>query len=49
MSQQPHLPRAPLEAVFVHAFHITLLACVLMAGIGVVASLLRGPRGNSYN
>jgi EmrB/QacA subfamily drug resistance transporter len=49
LSQQANPPRGPLEAVFVHAFHITLLACVIIAGLGVVASLLRGPHRNSYS
>jgi EmrB/QacA subfamily drug resistance transporter len=44
LSQKWNLPTAPLEAVFTHAFHITLLTCMLVASIGVFTSLLRGPR-----
>ena len=38
-----------LEAVFIHAFHITLLTCMIIASIGVFTSLMRGPRGSSYH
>ena len=33
-----------LKAVFVQAYHITLLVCMLVAGIGVLTSLMRGPK-----
>ena len=42
------LPVEPLQAVFVHAFHITLITCMLFASIGVFTSLMRGPKGSSY-
>ena len=43
------LPAEPLKAVFIHAFHVTLLTCMLVASIGVFTSLMRGPRGSSYH
>ncbi len=48
LSQKWGLPAGNLEAVFIHAFHITLLTCMLVASIGVLTSLMRGPRGSSY-
>ncbi len=42
--QRLGLPAHQLEAVFLHAFHITLLTCMIFASIGVCTSLLRGPR-----
>ncbi len=33
-----------LKAVFVHAYHVTLLVCMLVASIGVLTSLMRGPK-----
>jgi EmrB/QacA subfamily drug resistance transporter len=48
LSQKWGLPAAPLEAVFIHALHITLLTCMVIASIGVFTSLMRGPRGSSY-
>ncbi|MGA9754369.1 MAG: DHA2 family efflux MFS transporter permease subunit [Desulfobaccales bacterium] len=48
LSQKWGLPANPLETVFVHAFHITLLTCMIIASIGVFTSLMRGPRGSSY-
>jgi hypothetical protein len=47
LSQKWGLPTEPLKAVFTHAFHITLLTCMLFASIGVFTSLMRGPRGSS--
>jgi EmrB/QacA subfamily drug resistance transporter len=48
LSQNPGLPLRSLQAVFTQAFHITILACMAIAGMGVITSLLRGPRGNSF-
>ena len=48
LSQKWSLPAHQLEAVFIHAFHITLLTCMVIASIGVFTSLMRGPRGTSY-
>ena len=48
LSQEWGLPAEPLQAVFTHAFHITLLTCMLVASIGVFTSLMRGPQGSSY-
>jgi EmrB/QacA subfamily drug resistance transporter len=49
LSQNWGLPVGSLEATFVHAFHISILACMVIAGIGVLTSILRGPHGNGYN
>jgi EmrB/QacA subfamily drug resistance transporter len=48
LSQGWGLPAEPLQAVFIHAFHVTLLTCMLVASIGVLTSLMRGPRGSKY-
>ena len=44
LSQKLGLPEEPLKAVFVHAYHVTLLTCMIVASIGVFTSLLRGPK-----
>ena len=44
LSQGSPLPREPLQAVFIHAYHVTLLTCMIIASIGVFTSLLRGPK-----
>jgi EmrB/QacA subfamily drug resistance transporter len=49
LSQNWGLPAEPLKAVFSHAFHITLLTLMVIAGIGVFTSILRGPRSSSYH
>jgi EmrB/QacA subfamily drug resistance transporter len=49
LSQKWGLPAEPLKAVFTHAFHITLLTCMIFASIGVFTSLMRGPRGSGYH
>lgn len=49
LSQNWGLPAEPLKAIFTHAFHITLLTCMIIASIGVFTSLMRGPRGSSYH
>jgi EmrB/QacA subfamily drug resistance transporter len=49
LSQKWGLPAEPLKAVFTHAFHITLLTCMIIASIGVFTSLMRGPRDSSYH
>jgi hypothetical protein len=48
LARNSGLPVAPLKAAFIHAFHITLLTCMVIASIGVITSLMRGPRGNSH-
>jgi EmrB/QacA subfamily drug resistance transporter len=48
LSQKWGLQTDQLEAVFIHAFHITLLTCMIIASIGVFTSLMRGPKGSSY-
>ncbi len=42
--QKLGLPAHQLQAVFLHAFHITLVTCMTFASIGVCTSVLRGPR-----
>ncbi len=42
------LPAGPLKAVFIQAFHSALLACAVIAGLGVFTSLMRGPKGEPY-
>ncbi len=48
LSQKLGLPAAQLKAVFLHAFHVAMLTCMIIASIGVFTSLMRGPRGSSY-
>ena len=47
LSQKWGLPAYQLEAVFTHAFHITLLSSMIIASIGVFTSLIRGPTGST--
>jgi hypothetical protein len=42
LSQQGVIHTPYLEGIFVHAFKMALLACMVVAGIGVFTSLLRG-------
>jgi EmrB/QacA subfamily drug resistance transporter len=42
LSQQGIIHTHYLEGIFVHAFKMALLACMVVAGIGVFTSLLRG-------
>lgn len=49
LSQNWGLPVAPLQATFVHAFHVTILTCMAIAGIGVLTSILRGQHVGSYS
>ena len=44
LSQKLGLPEEPLQAIFVHAYHVTLLSCMFVASIGVFTSLLRGQK-----
>lgn len=46
--QKGALSVGSLEDTFVHAFHLALLTCMIIASIGVFTSLMRGPRGSSY-
>ncbi|MGB8991900.1 MAG: MFS transporter [Desulfobaccales bacterium] len=46
--QKGTLSVGSLEDTFVHAFHLALLTCMIIASIGVFTSLMRGPRGSSY-
>src|SRR5208337_4417794 len=48
LSQKLGLPADQLQAVFIHAFHVALLTCMVIASIGVFTSLMRGPRGSGY-
>jgi EmrB/QacA subfamily drug resistance transporter len=48
LSQKWGLPADQLGAVFIHAFHIAMLTCMIIASLGVFTSLMRGPRGSSY-
>jgi EmrB/QacA subfamily drug resistance transporter len=42
LSQKGVIPTPYLESIFVHAFKMALLACMVVAGIGVFTSLMRG-------
>jgi MFS family permease len=44
LSRKVGVPEESLKMVFMHAYHITLLACMLVASIGVFTSLMRGPK-----
>ena len=46
LSQKGGLPAHQLEAVFIHAFHITLITCMIIASIGVFTSLMPRPPGH---
>jgi EmrB/QacA subfamily drug resistance transporter len=48
LSRNLGLTSEPLKAMFTHAFQITLLTCMVIASIGVLTSLMRGPKGSSY-
>ncbi|MFZ0050631.1 MAG: DHA2 family efflux MFS transporter permease subunit [Desulfobaccales bacterium] len=48
LGQKWGLAADQLEAVFIHAFHLAMLTCMIIASIGVFTSLMRGPRGSSY-
>jgi EmrB/QacA subfamily drug resistance transporter len=42
LSQGGAAPAGPLQETFVHAFHVALLTCMIIAAAGVFTSLLRG-------
>ncbi len=48
LSQKLGLPADHLKPVFIHAFHLALLTCMIFTSIGVCTSLMRGPKGSSY-
>ena len=42
-------PAAPLQNIFVHAFHVALMTCMVIASIGVFTALARGRSGPPAN
>ena len=42
-------PAAPLQDLFVHAFHVALMTCMVIASIGVFTALARGRSGPPAN
>ena len=42
LSQKGAIPTGLLEPVFIHAFQVALLTCMVVASLGVFTSLMRG-------
>jgi EmrB/QacA subfamily drug resistance transporter len=49
LTRKMGLSEEHLKAVFTHAFHITMLTCMLVASIGVFTSLMRGPKSGDQD
>jgi hypothetical protein len=45
LSQKSAADLSPLQDTFVHAYHMALLTCMIIAAIGVLTSLMRGRGG----